>query len=93
MTAIELMARLNGEVLGHKIRAVVGSEIVVLARMQDTGWILTEQGQNLANEHSNEAATKTPRARKPKEAVETAAEETVVSDAVAVESADVAPEL
>lgn len=88
MTAIELMSRLNGEVLGHKIRAVVNGEIVVLARMQDTGWALTEQGQALANEQSNQAAAETEakstRARKTKD---------VPAEPVAVESADVAPEL
>jgi hypothetical protein len=85
MTAIELMARLNGEVLGHKIRAVVNGEIVVLARMQDTGWTLTEQGQNLANEHSNEVAAeaKAPRTRKAKD---------TPTELVAVESVEVAPE-
>lgn len=88
MNALELMARLNGEVLGHKIRAVVGDEIVVLARMEGTGWTLTAQGQTLANEHSNQAAAeaevKSSRARKAKD---------VPAEPVAVESADVAPEL
>jgi hypothetical protein len=86
MNALELMDRLNGQVLGHKIRAVVDGSIVVLARMEGDGWTLTEQGQELANLHSNQAATeaKAPRARKAKD---TAAEP------VAVESADVEPEL
>lgn len=86
MTVIELMARLNGEVLGHKIRAVIGGEIVVLARMVDGGWVYTAEGQELANLHSNEVAveSKAPRARKAKD---------VPTEPVAVESADIAPEL
>lgn len=88
MTAIELMARLNGEVLGHKIRAVVGSEIVVLARMVGTEWEYTPEGQELANAHSNqvvaESEAKVTRTRKAKD---------VPAEPVAVESADVEPEL
>lgn len=86
MTVIELMARLNGEVLGHKIRAVIGGEIVVLARMVDGGWVYTAEGQSLADAHSNEVAveSKAPRARKTKD---------TAPEPVAVESADVEPEL
>lgn len=86
MTVIELMARLNGEVLGHKIRAVIGGEIVVLARMAGDGWVYTAEGQELANSHSNEVAveSKAPRARKAKD---------VPTEPVAVESVDIAPEL
>ena len=88
MNALELMERIGGEVLGHKIRAVINGEIVVIARMEDTNWALTEQGQELANQHSNEVAAegKAPRARKPK-----AVEATTEADA-AVESTPVAPE-
>ena len=90
MNALELMERIGGEVLGHKIRAVINGEIVVIARMEDTDWALTEQGQELANKHSNEVAeSKTSRPRKAK-AVEVA-ETTEVADA-AVESTPVAPE-
>ena len=86
MNALELMDRLNGQVLGHKIRAVIDSKIIVLARLEDAGWTLTEQGQELANVHSNEVAAeaKAPRTRKAKDAP---------VEPVAVESADVEPEL
>lgn len=86
MNALELMERVGGEVLGHKIRAVIGGEIVVIARMEGTDFALTEEGQLLANQHSNEviAEAKAPRARKTKD---------TTSEPVAVESADVEPEL
>jgi hypothetical protein len=88
MNALELMDRLNGQVLGHKIRATVDGSIVVLARMEGDGWTLTEQGQELANKHSNEvvaeAAAKPVKTRKPKD---------VPAEPVAVELADVEPEL
>lgn len=86
MTVIELMARLNGEVLGHKIRAVIGGEIVVLARMAGDGWVYTAEGQELANSHSNEVAAEAKTSR-PRRSKDTAPEP------VAVESADIAPEL
>ena len=88
MNALELMSRMNGQVLGHKIRAVVDGKIVVLARLEDAGWTLTEQGQELANLHSNqvvaEAAAKPARTRKLKD---------VPTEPVAVESVDIEPEL
>lgn len=89
MTVIELMARLNGEVLGHKIRAVIGSEIVVIARMVDGGWVYTAEGQLLADAHSNEVvAEHDNKPAKPRKAKDTPAVETV-----AVESADAALEM
>lgn len=88
MNVIELMARLNGEVLSNKVRAVVDGKIVVLARMNGTEWEYTPEGQELANAHSNqvvaETANKTSKTRKAKDAP---------AEPVAVESADVAPEL
>ena len=56
MNALDLMARLGGEILGHKIRATIDGEIVVLAKLNDQSWDLTEKGQVLLNEHSNLAA-------------------------------------
>ena len=53
MNALDLMARLGGEILGHKIRATIDGEIVVLAKLNDQDWDLTEKGQVLLNEHSN----------------------------------------
>lgn len=90
MNVIELLARLNGEVLSNKARAVVNGKVVILARMIGAEWEYTPEGQELANAHSNQAAAeaevevKTTRTRKPKD---------VAPEPVAVESADVAPEL
>jgi len=56
MNAIDLMGRLGGSILGHKIRATINSEIVILAKLNGEDWDLTEKGQLLANEHSNLAA-------------------------------------
>lgn len=87
MNALDLMARLSGEVLGHKIRAVVDGGIVVLARMEGDGWTLTEQGQELANKHSNEViGEEAAKSTKPRKAKDTPAEP------VAVESVEVEPE-
>lgn len=95
MNVIDLLARLNGEVLSNKARAVVDGKIVILARLTGEEWVYTQEGQDLANLHSNEAAAeaKAPRTRKPKEAAEPIAEEIAVTESVAVESGDVAPEL
>ncbi len=63
MNAIDLMGRLGGSVLGHKIRTTINGEIVILAKVNGQNWELTEEGQLLANEHSalaaEEEATKT----------------------------------
>lgn len=66
MNALDLMARLGGETLNNKVRATIDGEIVVLARMEGTDWILTERGQELANLHSNLAAEEAavPKTRK-----------------------------
>jgi hypothetical protein len=88
MNVIDLMARLNGEVLSNKARATVDGKVVILARMNGTEWEYTPEGQELANAHSNqavvEAETKATRTRKAKD---------VPAEPVAVESADVKPEL
>lgn len=85
MNVIDLLARLNGEILANKARAVVDGKIVILARMEGSDWVYTAEGQDLANLHSNLAAeeAKPTRTRKPKD---------VPSEPVAVESAEVAPE-
>jgi hypothetical protein len=66
MNALELMDRLSGQVLGHKIRATIDGKIVVLARMVDQDWVYTTEGQELANAHSNAAAEEAaaPKTRK-----------------------------
>lgn len=56
MNVLALMTRLGGEILGHKIRATIDGEIVVLAKLNGQDWDLTEKGQVLFNEHSNLAA-------------------------------------
>ncbi len=56
MTALELMERLGGEVLNNKIRVYIEGEIVIIARLEDQNWALTDRGILLANEHSNLAA-------------------------------------
>lgn len=72
MNALDLMARLGGEILNNKVRAHIEGEIVILARLVDQDWVLTERGILLANEHSNlaveEAAATSTKTRK-KEAV------------------------
>jgi hypothetical protein len=72
MNALDLMARLGGEILNNKVRAHIEGEIVIIARLVDQDWILTERGILLANEHSNlaveEAAAASTKTRK-KEAV------------------------
>lgn len=72
MNALDLMARLGGEVLNNKIRAHVDGALVIIARLEDQDWVLTDRGILLANEHSNlaaaEAAAPATKTRK-KEAV------------------------
>ena len=67
MTALELMERLGGEVLNNKIRVYIEGEIVIVARLDDQDWVLTDRGILLTNEHSNLAAAEaTTKTRKSK---------------------------
>jgi hypothetical protein len=95
MNIHDLLARLGGEILSNKARAIVDGKIVILARLTGDDWAYTDEGQTLANAHSNaaaeEAEAKPKRAKKAPEAV-VEAEPTPEAPA-AVESADVAPEL
>ena len=50
MTALELMERLGGEVLNNKIRVYIEGEIVIVARLEDQDWVLTDRGVLLTNE-------------------------------------------
>ena len=72
MNALDLMARLGGEILNNKVRAHIDGVIVIIARLEGQDWVLTERGILLANEHSNlavaEAAAVSTKTRK-KEAV------------------------
>jgi hypothetical protein len=95
MNIHDLLARLGGEILSNKARAVIDDKIVILARLTGDDWVYTDEGQALANSHSNaaveEAAAKPKRAKKAAEAV-VEAEPTPEAPA-AVELADVEPEL
>jgi hypothetical protein len=95
MNVLDLLARLGGEILSNKARAVVDGKIVILARMNGNDWEYTPEGQALADAHSNaaveEAAAKPKRAKKPAEPVAEA--ETTPEAPAAVELADVEPEL
>jgi hypothetical protein len=100
MNIHDLLARLGGEILSNKARAVVDGKIVILARMNGDDWVYTDEGQKLANAHSNaiveevaaeEAVSKPKRAKKAPEPV-VEAEPTPEAPA-AVELADVEPEL
>jgi len=69
MTVLELMERLNGEILANKVRAKIDSKIVILAYLEDQDWIPTEHGTLLLNEHSNLAVAEAeaePKRRKIK---------------------------
>lgn len=93
MNIIDLLARLDGEILSNKARAVIDGKVVILARMNGNDWVYTAEGQELANKHSNEvvAEAKPKRAKKP---VEPTTEAQPTPEApTAVELGDVAPEL
>jgi hypothetical protein len=88
MNIHDLLARLGGEILSNKARAVIDGKIVVLARMNGNDWVYTDEGQALANAHSNAAVEET--AAKPKRAKKV---EPTIEAPAAVELADVEPEL
>jgi protein required for attachment to host cells len=95
MNVLDLLARLGGEILSNKARAVVDGKIVILARMNGDEWVYTAEGQELANAHSNavveEAEAKPKRSKKAPEPVVEA--EATPEAVAAVESANVEPEL
>jgi hypothetical protein len=88
MNVLDLLARLNGEILSNKARAMVDGKIVILARMDGADWVYTDEGQALANAHSNTAAEEAE--AKPKRAKKV---EPTPDAPAAVELADVEPEL
>jgi hypothetical protein len=90
MSAIDLMERVGGEVLGHKIRATIDGQIVVIARMEGNEFALTDEGQKLADKLSNEDAA--PKAKGKSKAKAADAPETTTEADAAVESTPVAPE-
>jgi hypothetical protein len=66
MDALVLMERLGGEILANKIRATIDDEIVIIANMEESGeWVYTDDGQELANLHSNLAVDEANAAYKP----------------------------
>jgi hypothetical protein len=95
MNIHDLLARLGGEILSNKARAVVDGKIVILARMNGNDWVYTDEGQALANAHSNAAAEETAaKPKRAKKAPEPVAEAEPTPEApAAVELADVEPEL
>jgi hypothetical protein len=95
MNIHDLLARLGGEILSNKARAVVDGKIVILARMNGNDWVYTDEGQALADAHSNAAAEETAaKPKRAKKAPEPVAEAEPTPEApAAVELADVEPEL
>jgi hypothetical protein len=94
MNALELMSRIGGETLNNKIRASVDGKIVILARMIGTEWEYTPEGQELANAHSNQAVVEAEvEAEVEVKATRTRKSKDTPVEPVAVESADVEPEL
>jgi hypothetical protein len=91
MNILELLERLGGEILSNKARAVVDGKIVILARMNGNDWVYTDEGQALANAHSNiaveEVVAKPKRAKKAPESVVEA--QPTQEPSTAVESADI----
>lgn len=59
MTALELMERLNGEIVMNRVRVVVDGKITVVAILNGTEWEPTEEGTALMNLHSNLAVEET----------------------------------
>jgi hypothetical protein len=63
MDMLTLLARLKGEILANKARAVVDGQLVVLGRLTESGWEYTEKGKSLADLHSNLVVEETPPAK------------------------------
>jgi hypothetical protein len=95
MNIHDLLARLGGEILSNKARAMVDGKIVILARMNGNDWVYTDEGQELANAHSNAAAEEAEvKPKRAKKAAEQVVEgESTPEAPTAVELADVEPEL
>jgi hypothetical protein len=83
MNALELMERLEGEILNNKVRVTVDGEIIIVAVLDDQEWVFTDEGKSLADLHSNLAVD---------EAAEPAAPKTRKKSAPAVESGDTTAE-
>jgi hypothetical protein len=91
MNVLDLLTRLGGEILSNKARAVVDGKIVILARMNGNDWVYTDEGQALANEHSNAAAEEAEtKPKRTKKAAEPVADAAPTQEApTTVESADI----
>jgi len=63
MTVFDLMNRLGGEILSNKVRVTVDGVVVIVARLNDQDWVLTEKGQELLNLHSNLAVAEAAEAQ------------------------------
>lgn len=86
MNALDLMARLGGEILNNKIRVYIEGEIVIIARLEGQDWVLTDRGILLANEHSNLAAAEAaPTPTKTRKKETTVVESVESQDEIAIE--------
>lgn len=66
MTALELMERLNGEIVMNRVRVVVDGKTEVVAILNGTEWEPTERGTELMNLHSNLAVDEAKPAKAPR---------------------------
>lgn len=85
MTALELMERLGGEILNNKIRVFIDGQIVIVARLDDQDWVLTDRGILLTNEHSNLAVAEAAAAPTKTRKKEATVVESVMQDEIAIE--------
>lgn len=65
MKVLELMKALGGEVLANKARATVGGKVVIIGRMIDGEWQITDEGSALAAEANKAVKVEEPVAEKP----------------------------
>lgn len=87
MNIHDLMARVDGQILANKARAMVDGQSVVIGVFEGSELVFTEAGKALADRESNivaEGKQDAPKPRKTKAAAE---------PAPAVESAPVEPEI
>jgi hypothetical protein len=87
MNIHDLMARVNGQILANKARAVVNGQSVVIGVFEGAELVFTEAGKALADRESNITDVEpkpTPKPVKPK---------ATAKAAPAVESAPVEPEI
>ena len=64
MTPLQLKEHLGGEFLANKLRAVVDGKVVILARLENDTWTMTDAGTLLAQKANAETPKVT---EKPKD--------------------------